>query len=75
MAGFLRFKQCFYEIATMDVKIGFLGKRVISFGKLVLNRLSVLLTFIKNIVLYKANNIIHCNLRTHSGKWTPNFES
>ena len=38
---------------TRDVNSGFLGKPVIGFGKPVLNRLLVLLTF---IVLYKTND-------------------
>jgi len=36
-----------WRVRYRDVNIGFLGKPVIGFGKPVLNRLSVLLTFIK----------------------------
>src|SRR6218665_2598926 len=39
-------------ILTRDVKTGF-------FGKPVLNRISVLITFIKNIFLHKANNFMY----------------
>ena len=38
------FEPC---VTTRDVNIGFLGKPVIGFGKSVLNRLLVVLTFIK----------------------------
>ena len=38
---------CVRLIVYRDVNVGFLGKPVISFGKPVLYRLSVLLTFIK----------------------------
>jgi len=42
-----------------DVKTGFFEKSVFGCGKPVLNRFSVLVTFIKTILLYKTNNFIY----------------
>ena len=49
-------KLSYNYVTVRDVKTGFFGKPVFGCWKPVLNRFSVLLTFIKNILLYKANN-------------------